>query len=217
MLTSSPGATLQKSLQQALEADRIELWEGFVREAHGVIASAIVRVLSRGGRLHRDQIEDIIQETFLKLCSDDFRLLRRFRSDRPEALVAYLRTVASSVAVDAQRVGRAQKRGSGKEALVLEDVPLADATRNPIEEIERKLLFSRIGRCLAEQKDRDRHIFWLYYRHGLTSQAISAIKALELSSSGVESSIRRLTATVRKCLKLHSAGGMPQTPKGNLA
>lgn len=40
-------------------------------------------------------------------------------------------------------------------------------------------------------------IFWLYYRDGLTTRAISSLPFVGLSTKGVESTIHRLTRMVR--------------------
>ena len=44
---------------------------------------------------------------------------------------------------------------------------------------------------------RDFAIFWLYYRQGLTSKAISELAAIGLGVKGVESTLLRLTRLVR--------------------
>ena len=44
---------------------------------------------------------------------------------------------------------------------------------------------------------RDRNLFWLYYRQGLTAEAISRIPAIGLSAKGVESALLRLTRLLR--------------------
>jgi RNA polymerase sigma-70 factor, ECF subfamily len=207
-------ATLLASFQKALEADRVEAWEDFVRQAHGVIATTVFYTIARWRTPQKDLIEDLVQETFLKLCSSDFALLRRFRSDRPEALVAYIRTIASSVVADSQRSLMAQKRGAGEEPVTLDALHHVSEQRNSTEVIEREMLLKRIDRCLFGQPRRDRLVFWLYYRHGLTTQAISTLKFANLTSSGVESLIRRLTITVRRCLRISGATEPAQPAKG---
>jgi RNA polymerase sigma-70 factor (ECF subfamily) len=200
-----------------MEANTLEAWEEFVREAHGVVASTVFKALARWRTPQRDQVEDLVQDTFLKLCAGNFSLLRRFRSDRQEPLVAYIRTIAASVVSDAQRSRAARKRGWGDEPIGLDEIHDAAEPRSSVAAIEREMLLDQVGRCLSGQVERDRHVFWLYYRHGLTSQAIAGIRAVNLTSSGVESLIRRLTTAVRKCLKIQAAGENRQTAKGNFA
>uniref|UniRef100_Q01RE5 RNA polymerase, sigma-24 subunit, ECF subfamily n=1 Tax=Solibacter usitatus (strain Ellin6076) TaxID=234267 RepID=Q01RE5_SOLUE len=144
----------------------------------------------------------MVQETFLKLCAKDFALLRRFRSERPEALRAYLAAIAATVVSDDERVRRARKRGAGADTVPLDDCEHAGAEFGLAEQVERRILLDRVEKCMSEQKDRDKQVFWLYYRHGLTSQAISEIRVVNLSSSGVESLLLRLATAVRRCLRI---------------
>jgi RNA polymerase sigma-70 factor, ECF subfamily len=48
------------------------------------------------------------------------------------------------------------------------------------------------------QLQRSRRIFWLYYRVGLTANAIAALPYIGLSTKGVESTILRLTRLLRE-------------------
>jgi len=54
---------------------------------------------------------------------------------------------------------------------------------------------------------RDRNLFWLYYRQGLTADAISRIPAIGLSAKGVESALLRLTRLLRDTI----INGKPKT------
>jgi hypothetical protein len=45
--------------------------------------------------------------------------------------------------------------------------------------------------------ERDRKLFWLYYRVGLTADAIAGLPSIGLSTKGVESSLLRLTRLLR--------------------
>jgi hypothetical protein len=46
--------------------------------------------------------------------------------------------------------------------------------------------------------ERDRQIFWLYHRHGLTAREIASIRYFGLTDKGVESVLVRLTALVKQ-------------------
>jgi len=194
---------LNETLARCLQTNDARAWENFVHAAHGIVAAGIIRGLSRWGTPDRDQVDDLVQETFLKLCSAGFLVLRRFRSDHPNALSAYLRTIALTVVSDSLRSRNARKRGARETATSLDgvDAPAPDST---IQQAERAILLERVDKCLNTQQNRDRWIFWMYYRHGLTSRAISDIPAVKLGLSGVESTIHRLTEVVRKCLSVAS-------------
>jgi hypothetical protein len=70
MSSDSSGEALHQSLQHALESGGLEAWTHFVREAQGVMASAVFRALSKGGYPRKEEIEDLVQESFVKLCAN---------------------------------------------------------------------------------------------------------------------------------------------------
>ena len=186
-------------------------WEDFAERVHGPIAAAVVRGLRQFGAIPtRELVDDLVQDTFVKLCADNLAALRRFRGERPEALVAYLRIVACNVARDHVRAQIAEKRGSGRVDAPGDDV-LAQAPdpASARAAADHKILLGQIDHCLATGgRGRDRSIFWLYYRHGLTAKAISEIPSLGLSQKGVESLLYRLTRVVREIFDA-------PTPEGN--
>jgi RNA polymerase sigma factor (sigma-70 family) len=76
-------------------------WDGFVTRFAGLIISAVRRVAGSG-----DEVDDIAQDVFLRLCKDDYRLLRQYDPARA-GLTTWLTIVARSVAHDAMRRRRA--------------------------------------------------------------------------------------------------------------
>jgi len=69
----------------------------------------------------------------------------------------------------------------------------------------RRLLLGKIEEVLEEvtegaNAERDRMVFWIYYRQGLTASAIAAIPALKLTQKGIESLLSRVTNSLRKQL-----------------
>jgi RNA polymerase sigma-70 factor (ECF subfamily) len=213
------GAALHRLYRQALESDELQAWEEFVREAHTPVASAVYLTLARWGKPSKERVEDLVQETFLKLCEGGFGLLKAFRSDRQEALPAYLRAIAANVVIDAQRTRVAARRGSGAEPLELDEARNAvasdEASEHTVEAVERRMLVARVGECLSGCAARDRQVFWLYYRQGFTTKAIAGIAAFGLTESGVESLIRRLTLVARKCLNVPASREIHPVLKGN--
>jgi RNA polymerase sigma factor (sigma-70 family) len=161
-----------------------------------VIAAAVFRTIGRWGSRDRSVADDLIQDTFARLCAHDFRALRNFRGQDSNALNAYLRVIAASVATDRFRAEHAP-------ALSLDDPDGAPAVVDdrPSREIERNLLLDRIDKCLDTQKERDRRIFWLYHRHGFAPKSIAALPAVGMGTSGVETLLYRLTKVVADCVK----------------
>jgi RNA polymerase sigma-70 factor (ECF subfamily) len=182
-------------------------WEEFIRRFNPLIARVVVRTARRWGQLSPSVLDDLVQETYLKLCAEDCRLLRTFESRQPEAIYGYLKVVTANVVHDHFKSAYAAKRGSGEVTEEIDDVRLnaASAVRPPAANqvsMERTILFQEIDRHLARllpvaDLPRSRLIFWLYYRSGLTASAIASLPNVGLSTKGVESALLRLTRLIR--------------------
>jgi RNA polymerase sigma factor (sigma-70 family) len=72
-------------------------WEGFVRRYAGLIVSAV-----RGVAHDQAEAEDLVQDVFLRLCKDGFRLMRSYDPARA-GLSTWLTIVARSTARDTLR------------------------------------------------------------------------------------------------------------------
>jgi RNA polymerase sigma factor (sigma-70 family) len=183
-------------LRDCLESGASSRWEAFIELAQPIIAAAVFKTITRWGSTDRSIADDLIQDTFARLCARDYRALHNFRGQDSTALCAYLRVIAASVTTDHFRAEHAP-------AVSLDDPdrapPVADDS--PSREIERHLLLDRIDKCLAAQKERDRRIFWLYHRQGFTPKSIAALPAIEMGVSGIETLLYRLTKLVADCMK----------------
>jgi RNA polymerase sigma-70 factor (ECF subfamily) len=183
------------------------LWDEFVRTFQPLIASVIIKTLRRWGQPDATLVDDLVQETYLKLCGNNFRALREIQSDYENAIFGFIKVVASNVVQDHYRKSLSQKRGRGKGE---EDLELAHASAASdssfSERVEKKAQLAEIDQCLkacaAEPNfERDYAIFWLFHRQGLTAKEISELPTIELSVKGVESTLLRLARLVRSKLK----------------
>src|SRR5277367_4862743 len=77
-----------------LLSGRKAAWDSFVLEYSGLILAAVRRVTGGG-----EETEDIAQEVFLRLCKNDYYLMRRYDAARA-SLSTWLTIVARSVAHD---------------------------------------------------------------------------------------------------------------------
>jgi RNA polymerase sigma-70 factor (ECF subfamily) len=152
----------------------------------------------RWGVRNRAEIDDLLQDTALKILQLS-KSSRCLPNDEAQ-LYGYFRTVAANATVTWIRRRFAEKRN------VDETVPLVDHIASLLEEIgpgknvELNVLVREVDRLL-DCSARDRNVFWLYYRQGLTSAEIAAIPAIGLSIKGVESLIHRLTAELRERMR----------------
>ena len=85
---------------EALSRGDKQAWDRFVKRYARVIFAAVQNRLGRSAR--PDEVDDVAQEVFLRLCKAEFRLLRRYDPARP-ALTTWLTVVAGSTAIDHMR------------------------------------------------------------------------------------------------------------------
>jgi RNA polymerase sigma-70 factor (ECF subfamily) len=176
---------------------------------------SIIRVARRWGVNPQECVDDLVQETYLKLCADRCERLLRFALVHPEAVEAYVRTIAMNVANDYFKAEWTIKRGSGQVVQLLDTIePKAEySTLGGVESIQRDVLVHEIEVCLADcakgrTKDRDQLIFRLHYRLGMSADDIASLSTLGLTVKGVESVLHRLTRAVRgRLAKPHDLGG----------
>jgi RNA polymerase sigma-70 factor (ECF subfamily) len=179
-------------------------WELFVRVVTPVVALAARRIGSVWGDSSNGTVSEIVQEVFLKLCEDERRILREFEDRGNDSFLKLLRMITASVGTDHFRRMRAEKRGGHAHSVPLDphvsadDVSDAKATAA----VEQPSLIAQLdGLLMLYPKTvsvRDRNLFWLYYRQGLTAEAISHIPSIGLSAKGVESALLRLTRLLRE-------------------
>jgi RNA polymerase sigma-70 factor (ECF subfamily) len=183
-------------------------WVEFIRRFQPLIASVVFRVSRQWGESSPGMIDDLVQETYLKLCTEGLRILDKFEAIDQVSIYRYVKVFAANLAHDHFKASHAQKRGGSAETAPLNtDTTTERATWKDSEtkNLERKILIGEIAACLAAEvsgpkAERDCRIFWLYYRVGLSASAIATLPSIGLSTKGVESTILRLTRAVRRQL-----------------
>ncbi|HEV3038787.1 MAG TPA: sigma-70 family RNA polymerase sigma factor [Candidatus Angelobacter sp.] len=175
-------------------------WYEFIRRFHPLIAGVIARTAMRWTTVSADLIDDLVQETYLKLCSEECRKLREFSSRHENSLFGFLKTVAYNVTMDHFKSRWAVKRGGGQFHDSGLDGALA-AAEGP--SLDHHILLQQLEQFIDRitGNRRDKLVFRLYYQQGFTSAAIAAIPAIGLSEKGVESCIHRLTGLLRNCVQ----------------
>ena len=151
-----------EALPDALLRGDPEAWEDFVRRYGGLIVAA-VRGLAPG------EIEDLTQDVFVRLCKDDFRLLRSYDPARA-SISTWLTIVARSTARDALRRRRA-------EAVPIESVPEARLAVDPVEpairlKLPEALLSPRQREILAMLYDREMDVAEIAQALGIDAQTV---------------------------------------------
>jgi RNA polymerase sigma factor (sigma-70 family) len=191
-------------IQACAESNDGAAWEEFIVRFRRPISLSILRIAYKWGGIPQQLVDDLVQETYLKLCANRCRLLQTFADQHPEAVLGYMKTIAVNVARDHFKSHCSEKRGSGKTPQSLEDLEANTQSENFGGQgaIEREILLKQINYCLESSsagpdQERDRLIFWLYYQQGMSARAIAALPTVGLTAKGVESVVFRLTRLVR--------------------
>jgi RNA polymerase sigma-70 factor (ECF subfamily) len=185
----------EELVRACAESGNTEAWEEFVRRFRLVIGSAVRRVAYRYRTPNDAVIDELIQDTFLKVCNDRCRMLRDFKPQHPDAFYGMLKVTAANLAHDYFRRPRPP--------MTEVEEFISDPHSGPAS-IEREILLREIDDILSEMATplaaRDREIFWLHHRQGFTAEAIAAIPGCKPGTKGVESILHRLTCYVRERL-----------------
>src|ERR1700722_10397593 len=204
-LTSHSSISGLELIRACAEGNDSASWDEFVCRFQRPITLSIIRTAYQWGQIPQQVADDLVQETYLKLCANRCQLLLEFATRHPEAIPGYIKTIAMNAARDHFKSLHSRKHGSGEIDQITDDAEL-EAKKSSIggeEAIEHEVLLNQINHCLEScsqgpDQERDRVIFWLYYRQGLTAKDIAALPTVGLSPKGVESAIFRLTRLVRE-------------------
>jgi RNA polymerase sigma-70 factor (ECF subfamily) len=193
-----PSLTAEELVRECTNGGSPEAWKEFVRRFQPLIAGVVVRAARRYGELGMALVDDLVQETYLRLCTEEWKRLREFRHHREEAVYGFMKAVARTVTLDYFKAQYTGKRGAGMRSG--SDFDLILKMTGQRRSVESQILAREIDERLAQIADtaRDRQIFLLYYRQGFTTKAIAEIPGIELSQKGVESCLQRLTRQLQR-------------------
>jgi len=161
----------------------------------------------RSVRVAPEDVEDIAAEVLLRVCADNFKVLREFRKEC--SLATYLAVVARRVCVHElarrQQVRAAINKGETRLPEELpDDAPAAQKGLESLEEVEK---------LLRKLKGKEREIVRLYYLEGRSYEEISTETDVPVNSIGA------LLSRVRKKLRATMAASgevpavAPEQPK----
>jgi RNA polymerase sigma-70 factor (ECF subfamily) len=182
-------------LNSCLSTDDQELWQKFVRRTQPLIANVISNTLCRWCKPTPNLVDDLIQDTYLKLFSNDRKALRGIRNEFENTIFAFLRTVAFNVTCDHGR----QQKG-------VEEVEMNELIVPPCPDGFKRIQFERIkdqiqdclDRLPEETRRRDQSIFWFYYEQGFTAKEVSQLPVIGLTVKGVEAVLQRLNRFLKE-------------------
>jgi len=206
--SSTPGAevsfrqraaslTPDELVQECAAGGDANAWEEFIHRFRPLIAGVVSRAAMRWTRVSPDLVEDLVQETYLRLCIEEHRHLRHFSSRHERGIYSFLKTVATHATTDYFRSRFAAKRGG---AFFQED-DLDAALQNGQEPgLENQILVHEIEK-LSDQitcNEQEKVIFKLRFQEGYTTRAIAEADGVQLTQKGVESCLHRITSNLRE-------------------
>jgi RNA polymerase sigma-70 factor, ECF subfamily len=196
-------------ISRCVKQNEARAWEEFVRRFHRTIAGAAYTAAASFVPPDKELVEDLVQEAFLRLCAHQCRALREFRASEENRFYGFLRAITWNTVRDHFRHIHAVKRQAESEALPLDsqqvqqvissDDEKAFLTLLTLDEIDRVLRISDTA-----NPDRNRLVFWLYYRDGFSCAEIARLVPIGLSAKGVETLLRRLKSNLQR----HAAAGI---------
>lgn len=192
-----------------------EAWEEFVSRVGKPISLTIMRTASLWGEPSRSLVEDLVQVTYLKLWEDGCRLLRDFAIQHPEAILGYLKKTAANATHDYFKHGHSQSSGGDNPHVSTSDLDpeAGKEVHGSQERIAFEVFLTEVDGYLKRSltgpdHERDRMIFWLYFRQGMSTKEIASLPAIGLSPKGVGSVIERLKHCIREqIVGVHSDSG----------
>src|SRR6476661_9399053 len=110
---------------------RPELWVEFWHRFQPVIARTVRRRIARYTRwVDHGWVDDLVQDTFLKICKDEFKILRNFEFRHENALHGFLKVMAARVAEDDIRKKNSDKEGSGQQPENIDNLTQSPSDRS---------------------------------------------------------------------------------------
>ncbi len=82
-------------------------WSEFVRRFHPLIARVVLRVARQWGETSPQAVDDLIQDTYLKICSERERLLGSFTSPHADAIYGFMKVFTANLVHDHFKASRA--------------------------------------------------------------------------------------------------------------
>ena len=193
--------SIRDLLQLCLSSDEQEQWREFVRRTQPLIASVIINTVRRWKTPAPSLVDDLIQDTYVKLFANDKKALRAIKNEYENTIFGYLKVIASNIVRDhfRQPVNKADEIELSDAAL-----PPGPQDRERLEFLHKKEQIKGILETLSasETYHRDVAIFWLFYEQGYTAKEISLLPSFGLTVKGVEAVLFRLARHARERLGL---------------
>jgi RNA polymerase sigma-70 factor, ECF subfamily len=193
-----------------------EAWQEFIARVGRPISLSVMRTASLWGVTSASLVQDLVQITYLKLWENGCCLLRDFAVQHPEHILGYLKKIAINATHDHFKHRQSQTSGGDTLHVSTSDIEpqMGKDAQGSEERIAFTVFLDEIDELLKRSltrpdQERDRTIFWLYFRQGLSTKEIASLPGMGLGTKGVGSVIERL----KQCIREQIAGTTTQAPE----
>lgn len=182
--------SIRELLDHCLRTNDETGWNEFVERIEPTIAGVVYRCLSRRSRPDPGLVQDLVQETFVKLFDKDKAALKKFEWQHENAIYGYVKVIARRVVQDYRpMVGD----GGDEFEKAMEVTPSSEA------DLSAKVQCAEFERCVeklaADPIDKD--IFRFRYRYGYSAREIGEMPGINRPVKRVETILARLLRQVR--------------------
>lgn len=187
-------------------------WASLIRRVDPMLRSTLAGLgRSYGVYLSRDLLDEVIQETYVRLLQNDRRVLRGCRARSETTILSYLRRVARSTLIDWLRARRALKRGPAIELSIeamdalagdVDGFDVPSRAASPLDSIYARELRRRFRReclCVARPGCTARRDMWITERmvvDGWNSR--EAARVVQLAPATVATVLSRMRRELRR-------------------
>jgi DNA-directed RNA polymerase specialized sigma24 family protein len=176
-----------------------DAWLELMRRYHLLIVKVSSRTIRRWFNPTSSLLDDLFKDVLVKICANEFRVLREIEWRHEGTLRGLLQVVSSTVAQDYLRRYLAQSRSLHLEQQ-LEEFVHDREERTLHSAVEHKILLRQIASRLAQlipepNRTRDIAMFLLYFGYRVTAAELARI--YHLGTKTVESKLLRLSRLAR--------------------
>jgi RNA polymerase sigma factor (sigma-70 family) len=191
--------SIQELVEECAKNLHADLWTEFRRRFQRLIASVVIKACGEWGESSVEILEDLVQDTYLKLLSNNCSILAEFKPHHENAFLGYLKKVTANVVYDYWRKEHAEIRDMAK-TVELDEASQVQSVHGQAEAMENEIFCNEVDSLLRQlgTTEKERTIFWLHIRQRMTCKEIASIPGIDLKTKGVESAVHRLKELLKE-------------------
>lgn len=199
-----------------------DAWDEFIKRFHKQVSLFVFRE-TRAFKFKDSEVCELLQDIYLKLLSNNRKILKDFRGNTDGSVLAYLLTVVRSVVTDQIRKEVAQKRYAPEislnaplkadQELTIADLIKAGEESSPDHIVNEKITIKHLRELLKDalsgsNAKRDSIIFHLHIINGLSCREIAELPTFSMTTANVQAVVFRTKERLRERLGKKNPDGL---------